>query len=269
MALVGTSARWDLWDIIFGASTEVWLILLILMAFSILSWSIIVAKFMLLRRTRHQTERFFEIFDQQPTFSSIYKSIKTEGLEENPFAAIFIKGYEELLRMSKTVLSQSPRQRVSEPARLAVRWQGLEGVERAIRQEGSAQVHRFERAMGVLATTGSTAPFIGLFGTVLGIIRSFHEIGLRGSASLATVAPGISEALVATAAGLAAAIPAVVAYNFFVQRIRTIASEIDQFVTELFNLVERQLRIASARMPQQGSSRDEEEEEQRVHQRPR
>jgi biopolymer transport protein TolQ len=131
---------------------------------------------------------------------------------------------------------------VHEPARLTVEWRGFESVERAVRQEGAFQIHRYEKALGFLATTGSTAPFVGLFGTVLGIIRSFHEIGLRGSASLATVAPGISEALVATAAGLAAAIPAVVAYNFFVQRIRGLASEMDQFTTEFLNLVERQLR---------------------------
>jgi biopolymer transport protein TolQ len=123
----------------------------------------------------------------------------------------------------------------------------LESVDRAIRQEGAFQVHRYEKALSFLATTGSTAPFVGLFGTVLGIIRSFHEIGMRGSASLATVAPGISEALVATAAGLAAAIPAVVAYNFFVQRIRGVASEMDQFTTEFLNLVERQLRPTRTR----------------------
>jgi biopolymer transport protein TolQ len=128
-----------------------------------------------------------------------------------------------------------------------VEWTGLESVERAVRQEGAFQVHRYEKALSFLATTGSTAPFVGLFGTVLGIIRSFHEIGLRGSASLATVAPGISEALVATAAGLAAAIPAVVAYNFFVQRIRGVASEMDQFTTEFLNLVERQLRPSRTR----------------------
>jgi biopolymer transport protein TolQ len=230
------------------AGTEVWVVLLILLVFSVISWAIIVAKALLLRRFRRESEDFFEIYEQEPTFSAIYKEVETQGLERNPFAAIFVKGYRELLQISKTPApAGSPEGKAREPARLTVEWTGLDSVKRAIQQEGALQLHRFERALSFLATTGSTAPFLGLFGTVLGIIRSFHEIGIRGSASLATVAPGISEALIATAAGLAAAIPAVVAYNFFVQRIRGVASEIDQFTTEFLNLVERQLRPSRAR----------------------
>lgn len=242
--------RWRLAELIRDAGTEVWMVLLILSAFSVISWAIIAAKLMLLRKTKRESAAFFRAYEQQPTFSSIYKEIEDEGLEGNPFASIFLKGYRELLRISR-VPSQPQTQdgMVREPARLTVEWRGLDAVERAIRQEGAQQVHRFEKALSFLATTGSTAPFLGLFGTVLGIIRSFHEIGLRGSASLATVAPGISEALVATAAGLAAAIPAVVAYNFFVQRIRGMASEMDEFTTEFFNLVERQLRPAARVKP--------------------
>jgi biopolymer transport protein TolQ len=229
------------------AGTEIWVVLFILLAFSVLSWAIIVVKLLLLRRFRRESEIFFEVYEEQPTFSAIYKEIEGQEIDSNPFAAIFLKGYHELLRVSQTPSSTIARQgSVREPARLAVEWTGLESVERAIRQEGALQLHRFEKSISFLATTGSTTPFIGLFGTVLGIIRSFHEIGIRASASLATVAPGISEALVATAAGLAAAIPAVVAYNFFVQKIRGVASEVDQFTTEFINLVERQLRPSHA-----------------------
>jgi biopolymer transport protein TolQ len=226
------------------------MILLVLLGFSVISWAIIVAKILLLRRTRGESAIFFRSYEQQPTFSAIYKDIETQEIQGNPFASIFLKGYRELLRISSTPPPAKPQEGAAlrEPARLAVEWTGLEGVERAIRQEGALQVHRYEKALSFLATTGSTAPFVGLFGTVLGIIRSFHEIGLRGSASLATVAPGISEALVATAAGLAAAIPAVVAYNFFVQRIRGVAQEMDEFTTEFLNLVERQLRPAKGRV---------------------
>lgn len=239
----GAQLRWSLVDLIRDSGTEVWMVLLILLGFSIISWAIIVAKVLLLRRTRRETEAFFRSYEQQPTFSAIYKEVEAQSLQGNPFAAIFLKGYRELLRISAAPAGgRSQEGVVREPARLAVEWTGLESVERAVRQEGAFQVHRYEKALGFLATTGSTAPFVGLFGTVLGIIRSFHEIGVRGSASLATVAPGISEALVATAAGLAAAIPAVVAYNYFVQRIRGVASEMDQFTTEFLNLVQRQLR---------------------------
>jgi biopolymer transport protein TolQ len=240
----GPESRWSLLDLIRNSGTEVWMVLIILLGFSVVSWAIIAAKVMLLRRTKKETDLFFRSYEQQPTFSAIYKDIEAQELHNNPFAAIFLKGYRELLRISAAPPGAKPQEggAVREPARLTVEWTGLESVERAVRQEGAFQVHRYERALGFLATTGSTAPFVGLFGTVLGIIRSFHEIGMRGSASLATVAPGISEALVATAAGLAAAIPAVVAYNYFVQRIRGVASEMDQFTTEFLNLVQRQLR---------------------------
>ncbi|MGQ9859075.1 MAG: MotA/TolQ/ExbB proton channel family protein [Thermodesulfobacteriota bacterium] len=245
----GAQSRWSLVELIRDSGTEVWMVLLILFGFSVISWAIIIAKVLLLRKTRRETEAFFRSYEQQPTFSAIYKDVEAQGLHGNPFASIFFKGYRELLRISAAPTGAGRAQdgMTREPARLTVEWTGLESVERAVRQEGAFQVHRYEKALGFLATTGSTAPFVGLFGTVLGIIRSFHEIGLRGSASLATVAPGISEALVATAAGLAAAIPAVVAYNYFVQRIRGIASEMDQFTTEFLNLVQRQLRPRQAR----------------------
>jgi biopolymer transport protein TolQ len=248
VAAPGATGRWSLVDLIRDSGTEVWMVLLILLGFSVVSWAVIASKIMLLRKTKRETEAFFRSYEQQPTFSAIYKDIEAQELHSNPFAAIFLKGYRELLRISASPQgARAQEQGVREPGRLAVEWTGLESVERAVRQEGAFQVHRYERALGFLATTGSTAPFVGLFGTVLGIIRSFHEIGMRGSASLATVAPGISEALVATAAGLAAAIPAVVAYNYFVQRIRGIASEMDQFITEFLNLVQRQLRPSVTR----------------------
>jgi len=248
VAAPGATGRWSLVDLIRDSGTEVWMVLLILLGFSVVSWAVIASKIILLRKTKRETEAFFRSYEQQPTFSAIYKDIEAQELHSNPFAAIFLKGYRELLRISASPQgARAQEQGVREPARLTVEWTGLESVERAVRQEGAFQVHRYERALGFLATTGSTAPFVGLFGTVLGIIRSFHEIGMRGSASLATVAPGISEALVATAAGLAAAIPAVVAYNYFVQRIRGIASEMDQFITEFLNLVQRQLRPSLTR----------------------
>ena len=117
----------------------------------------------------------------------------------------------------------------------------MENVDRAIQGGIMAERQRFERFLPLLATTGSTAPFIGLFGTVWGIMVSFQDIGLKGAANLAVVAPGISEALVATAMGLAAAIPAVVAYNQFANRIRMIESEMNHFSAEFLNLLKRDL----------------------------
>ena len=112
-------------------------------------------------------------------------------------------------------------------------------IKRALDQASVAEESRLQKNLGFLATTGSTAPFIGLFGTVWGIMDSFRQIGLRGSANIATVAPGISEALIATAFGLVAAIPAVVAYNYFLGRIRMISSEMDNFSLEFLNIIER------------------------------
>ena len=116
----------------------------------------------------------------------------------------------------------------------------LDYVERSLRKTSIDQSNRLERALSFLATTGNTTPFIGLFGTVWGIMEAFRGIGLKGSASLAVVAPGISEALIATAAGLAAAIPAVVAFNYFNNRVMLLRSEMDSFVSDFLSIVERQ-----------------------------
>jgi biopolymer transport protein TolQ len=108
-----------------------------------------------------------------------------------------------------------------------------------MRQASTSELTKLEKALGFLATTGSTTPFIGLFGTVWGIMDAFRGIGMRGSATLAVVAPGISEALIATAAGLAAAIPAVVAYNYYINRIKVLSSEMENFSSELLNILKR------------------------------
>jgi biopolymer transport protein TolQ len=117
----------------------------------------------------------------------------------------------------------------------------MENIKRALRRAINTEVTRLTHMVPFLATTGNTTPFIGLFGTVWGIMNSFQGIGQRGSASLAVVAPGISEALVATAAGLAAAIPAVIAYNYFTQRIRVVESELQSFSADLLNIIERDI----------------------------
>jgi biopolymer transport protein TolQ len=116
---------------------------------------------------------------------------------------------------------------------------GIENIERALRRASTTEMTELERLVPFLATVGSTSPFIGLFGTVIGIMKSFAEIGAKGSANLATVAPGIAEALIATAAGLLAAIPAVIAYNFFGARIKVLGVEMENFSADFMNIVRR------------------------------
>jgi biopolymer transport protein TolQ len=132
----------------------------------------------------------------------------------------------------------TPEAGVSAPAPA---FSGIANVKRALRRAISSEVTRMTQLVPFLATTGNATPFIGLFGTVWGIMNSFHGIGLRGSASLAVVAPGISEALVATAAGLAAAIPAVIAFNYFMQKIRVVESELESFSADFLNIIEREI----------------------------
>jgi biopolymer transport protein TolQ len=151
-------------------------------------------------------------------------------------AEIFRSGYLELQQMQQ---GSGPGAESRGPDDAAVQVYGLGAVKRALDQAATAELTRLEKNLGFLATTGSTAPFIGLFGTVWGIMNSFRDIGQQGTANLATVAPGIAEALIATAFGLLAAIPAVVLYNYFLGRIKMLTAEMDNFSSELLNIIER------------------------------
>ncbi|MDD5011877.1 MAG: MotA/TolQ/ExbB proton channel family protein, partial [Phycisphaerae bacterium] len=157
-----------------------------------------------------------------------------EKFAGSPINAVFTAGYIELHKVLK-----GRKNAESDGEKLKMSMGSLDIVKRALTREGVNQVTRLESLVSFLATTGSTAPFIGLFGTVWGIMNSFQEIGKMGSASIATVAPGISEALIATAAGLAAAIPAVIAYNYFVNKIKVLDSEMDNFSSDFLNIIER------------------------------
>ena len=151
-------------------------------------------------------------------------------------------GYVELKKLSQSGLSGA--QSASGPGHsLGTASWGTDNVKRSLRRAINTEVTRMTHSVPFLATTGNTTPFIGLFGTVWGIMNSFHGIGLRGSASLAVVAPGISEALIATAAGLAAAIPAVIAFNYFMQKIRVIESELQSFSADFLNIIERDILV--------------------------
>jgi biopolymer transport protein TolQ len=160
----------------------------------------------------------------------------------------------ELKKMSQSGAQPNPPRTAGNQAAgsqnmsLDNRFTGTDNIKRALRRAIATEMTRMSQMVPFLATTGNTAPFIGLFGTVWGIMNSFHGIGLKGSANLAVVAPGISEALVATAAGLAAAIPAVIAFNFFMSKIRVVESELQSFSADFLNIIERDiLRIERRR----------------------
>ncbi len=212
-------------------------VLLILLFFSILSWAIIFAKMRLIRLADNESRSFLRIFWEGKQFASIFAESKK--LRHSPTAEIFRAAYMELTKLSQAKSNPDSSRKSSDPTSFSMELSGVENINRAMRQASTSELTKLERALGFLATTGSTTPFIGLFGTVWGIMDAFRGIGARGSATLAVVAPGISEALIATAAGLAAAIPAVVAYNYYTNRIKVLNSQMENFSSELLNIIER------------------------------
>jgi biopolymer transport protein TolQ len=211
-------------------------VMITLLLFSLGSWSIIFMKIRLFKNAENETDEFLEAFWSSTTLNDADASAKLFSL--SPEAAVFTAGFNELQKINK-IRNTKDSNSNNEP--LEMQLATMDNLKRAIRKAESQEIANLGRSLSFLATTGSAAPFIGLFGTVWGIMASFHDIGQRGSASLAVVAPGISEALVATAAGLAVAIPAVIAYNYFANRLGEIENEMQNFSTDFLNLVERDL----------------------------
>ena len=203
-----------------GAVAKV--VLLILLIFSVISWAIILAKWSLLRRARVQSGRFLRAFRKAQRLTDM--AAVADQFKPSPLVAVFEGGFEEYRRQG-AVSSGVVKNPVA--------------IQRAMQIASSEELTRFERNLPWLAITGAVTPFVGLFGTVWGIIDAFHGLGTAGAATLRAVAPGISEALITTAAGLAAAIPAVIAYNLIGSSIRTFAARGDDFSLEMLNAVER------------------------------
>lgn len=220
-------------ELVLGAGPVVKLVLLVLVYFSVVSWAIILYKLRVVNRATRDSERFLEFFWAKKRFDLIGQGLKE--FPHTPLTVLFREGYQELIKV------QGPRHE-AEGTVMTADLGGTGNVARALRRATTVEIQRLERYLTFLATTGSTAPFIGLFGTVWGIMDSFIGIGRTGSASLAVVAPGISEALVATAIGLVAAIPAVVAYNHFINKVNVLSGEMDNFSQEFLNIVERKIR---------------------------
>ena len=235
------AVKTDLLSILAHASPIAIFTLLLLLFFSVATWTIIVIKIRQIRRAQKHTVYFLEAFWKAKSLAHVHNQVK--GFANSPVAAIFKVGYAELTRLSK--LSGGLE---SSGAQEGIAFSGLDNLRRSLSRAGRAELTKLMQSLTFLATTGNIAPFVGLFGTVVGIISAFQSIGAQGSASLATVAPGIAEALVATAAGLAAAIPAVIAYNLFLSRIKVLEAEMNAFGSDFLNLIERDaIRKARAR----------------------
>lgn len=234
-----TPGNIDVIMLIQNAGYMVKFVLLLLLFFSVSSWGIIVIKFLYIRRAYQESEEFMDIFWESRDFNVAYEEAE-EYTGGSPVARVFCTGYFELKKLTD---SRKSRASSGTDNTLDSRLTGLENVKRSLRRAINEETTRMMQMVPFLATTGNTTPFIGLFGTVWGIMNSFHGIGQTGSASLAAVAPGISEALIATAAGLAVAIPAVIAFNYFMQKVRFFESELTSFYTDFINIIEGEFFI--------------------------
>jgi biopolymer transport protein TolQ len=233
---VATSS--EIIQMILYAGPMVRFVLLLLLFFSVMSWAIIFAKHFSIRKARKESARFLDLFWNSRDLSEAFTSSKR--FRRSPLAKVFRVAYVELKKVNSSQ-SSSTGGEVTGQASLSQKMVGVDNVKRALRRAVNMELTGLGKALPFLATTGNTTPFIGLFGTVWGIMNAFTGIGLKGSANLAVVAPGISEALIATAAGLAAAIPAVVAYNYFTNKVRVLESEMHNFSADFLNLIERDL----------------------------
>lgn len=205
-------------------------VLVTLIIFSLASWSVILGKWRELGAARRASDRFLKIFRKASRLNEAAESVSNH--RSAPLAGMFQAGYTELEAQIRSL-----RRTAGPDTPLQIK--SLDGVSRALDRAMGAELERLQRALPMLATTASVAPFIGLFGTVWGIMNTFHAIGVTGSTSIVTVAPGIAEALVNTAAGLLAAIPAVVAYNHLLAKVRIMRRRMEDFGLEFINLVER------------------------------
>lgn len=226
-----TSQQQGILDLVRGSSLIVQGVLYLLILFSVVSWGIIFYKYRQVRISKNESERFVEIFWESRNLASIHDA--SRELRSSPVAQVFRAGYEELLRVSRS------KKESSHGEGFTTELGGVDNVTRAMKRATSVEITKLEKSLTFLATTASTTPFIGLFGTVWGIMNAFRGLSVTHSSSIQAVAPGIAEALIATAAGLAAAIPALMAYNHFVQKIKVLTADMDNFSHEFLNIAER------------------------------
>ncbi len=215
-------------DLIFNSGPVVQLVLLVLAVASVLTWGIVIAKFFTFQKAKLQTDKFFKIFWTSRNLEEISRT--TKPLSTSPVTNVFSSGYTELTKVLEGH---------SEEDELQSDFGEVEEIERALKQAKAKEMTRLETGTTFLATTASAAPFVGLFGTVWGVMNAFIGLSTVKTTSIQAVAPGISEALIATAVGLAAAIPATVAFNYFNQQIRVFSRRMDMFAAEFLNIANR------------------------------
>jgi biopolymer transport protein TolQ len=234
---VPEAAASNILDVLARSTPVAKFVLLVLTLFSVVSWSIFFYKTWMFRRAASQSRSFLDVFRRSNKFSEVQAVCRS--LSASPLVGLFQAGYAEL---SAQLRQHSPAaESASNPRGAAPRptLKSLSAVDRALLRASAVEVNKLEHRVPFLATTASTTPFIGLFGTVWGILVAFESISRSGSTNLDAVAPGIAEALFATAFGLAAAIPAVYFYNYLTARVKTFASEMDDFAMEFLNIAER------------------------------
>lgn len=219
-------------ELVLNASIVVQVIMGLLLLVSLVSWTSIFAKSASLRRVRQETTRFEDAFWNCKDITSLYQEGNSNGAPKGPLQRIFEAGFREFLKHRKVAGAQSD----------AV----LESARRAMKATLQRDLDELERSLNFLATAGSVSPYVGLLGTVWGIMNAFRGLSAVGQATLAQVAPGIAEALITTAMGLFAAIPAVVAYNRYTHEIDRLANRFDAFIEEFSNILQRQLPAAQA-----------------------
>jgi biopolymer transport protein TolQ len=224
----GTVFAWVARDSLFGL-----FILGALGVFSLFSWTIILRKWLTFGSIERQTAAFVAFFRKSQRLSEVNNA--SDHYRGTPLVGLFTAAYHELNTQLQSASAKAP----ANPGHTALGERSVGAIQRALERASAAELSVLERSMSWLATTATVTPFIGLLGTVVGIISAFQGLGLEKTASIQAVAPGIAGALIATAAGLFAAIPAVIAYNQFVHRIKNIAAEMDDFSAEFLNLVER------------------------------
>ncbi len=236
----GEHAATDVVSLILRSGPVAKLVLLILVIFSVLSWAIVLYKARHFRRADQQTRAFLDVFRRSSKFSEVQAVCRS--LQDSPLVGLFQAGYAELNAQLRGASGSTAAGATGErPAAGATRptLRSLDAVDRALLRAAGTEVTKLEQRVGFLATTAAITPFIGLFGTVWGIMTAFQAIGAVGSSNLAIVAPGIAEALIATAAGLFAAIPAVYFYNHFTHQVKNFATAMDDFSMEFLNISER------------------------------
>jgi biopolymer transport protein TolQ len=229
---VDPAASHDILSLIARSSLLSKAVLLILILFSVASWGIILYKLWSLGRAERQSATFLDVFRKSSKFSEVQAVCK--NLNDSPLVGVFQAGYTELNTQLRQAAPAAPG---AAAPRATLR--SLPALDRALLRAATVEVNRLEDRVAFLATTASITPYIGLFGTVWGIMAAFQSIGATGSTNLGVVAPGIAEALIATAAGLFAAIPAVYFYNHLTGRVKLLASEMDDFSLEFLNISER------------------------------